>query len=690
MPAFSLTKELLNMLKLKMTCYSALCIFLASSTAIAAESDSLDLSLQELMNVEVTSVSKQKQLLSNSPAAIYVVTSESIRRSGATSIPQALRDVPGLHVAQIDSQKWAIGSRGFNGRYNNKLLVLMDGRTLYSPAFSGVYWEVQDTLMADIERIEVIRGPSAALWGANAVNGVINIITKHSADTLGGYAELGAGDYEQGFAGFRYGSTLSDKVTSRVYLKGHERDSFELDPNDLESDLLVPFADAGKDNSWQHLQLGGRIDIQLETDTSLTLSSDFYTSKMQQAPNIASTDAPLYREYYTDEVKSDGFNLLSKYTKALSATSEYSVQTYYDYANRDENLYGLSSETFDVDFQHQLIVGQNHNVVWGLGYRYIQDDLGSSPILESSEAFSTNTDLWSAFISDDIMLVKDELWLTLASRFERNDYTGFEVQPNIRLRWQLDAKNSVWTSIARAVRTPSRLENNISVNGLNIPPSDEAPLVKVWVSGNDNFESEEIISYEMGYRFIPASQWSFDTTVFYNDYDKLRSTSIAATDFSTFPNYISQHYLFGNSLGGYNYGAELSSLWAATDALQFRVNYSFIQSEFGDSLNQNTDAPEHMLSTIIDWNITDDVDVNFVWRFVDSTNLISQNGTSIKTISSYHSVDIGVSWDITPEATLSAYGKNLLHPAHLEYEGESLQFPYRVGPSYFVKMTLTF
>ncbi|MBB1383724.1 TonB-dependent receptor plug domain-containing protein, partial [Shewanella sp. SR41-2] len=225
------------MLKLNVIFYSALLACFATSTststATADESNSFDLSLQELLNVEVTSVSKQKQPLSNSPAAIYVITSEHIRNSGATSIPQVLRDVPGLHVGQIDSQKWAISSRGFNGRYNNKLLVLMDGRTLYSPIFSGVYWEVQDTLMADIERIEVIRGPSAAMWGANAVNGVINIITKHSADTSGGYAELGAGDYEQGFAGFRYGSTLSDNATSRVYVKGHSRDSLEYNSQDL-------------------------------------------------------------------------------------------------------------------------------------------------------------------------------------------------------------------------------------------------------------------------------------------------------------------------------------------------------------------------------------------------------------------------------------------------------------------------
>ncbi|MBB1440751.1 TonB-dependent receptor plug domain-containing protein, partial [Shewanella sp. SG41-4] len=560
------------MTKTKVTSYSALCLLLASTTAAATDSNSLDLSLQELMNVEVTSVSKQKQSLSNSPAAIYVITSESIRRSGATSIPQALRDVPGLHVAQIDSQKWAVSSRGFNGRYNNKLLVMMDGRTLYSPEFSGVYWEVQDMLMADIDRIEVIRGPSAAMWGANAVNGVINIITKHTADTLGGHAELGAGDYEQGFAGARYGATLSDNMTSRVYLKGHERDSFEPYSSGPATQSIPVLEMVGKDNSWQHLQLGGRLDIQLETGTSLTLSSDVYSSKMQQAANIASDEAPLYREYYNDEVESEGFNLLSKYTKALSASSEYSLQVYYDYADRDEYLYNLSTKTFDVDFQHQLLLGQQHNIVWGAGYRFMKDNLDALPIVTSSEPNSTNISLWSAFVSDELMLVKDQLWLTLATRLEHNDYTGFEVQPNVRLMWQMDPKNSMWTSVARAVRTPSRVENNLSVNALNIPPSEVSPLVKVWVSGNDDFESEEIISYELGYRFIPVPKLSFDTALFYNSYDKLRSIDQGVTDFSTFPNYISQYSSFTNDYDGYNYGAEVSALWMATDALQLRVN----------------------------------------------------------------------------------------------------------------------
>ena len=678
------------MLKLNIIFYSALLACFATSTATADESNSFDLSLQELLNVEVTSVSKQKQPLSNSPAAIYVITSEHIRNSGATSIPQVLRDVPGLHVGQIDSQKWAISSRGFNGRYNNKLLVLMDGRTLYSPIFSGVYWEVQDTLMADIERIEVIRGPSAAMWGANAVNGVINIITKHSADTSGGYAELGAGDYEQGFAGFRYGSTLSDNATSRVYVKGHSRDSLEYNSQDLDSGLAEQLATIDKDNDWMHLQVGGRVDMELDTGTSLMLSSDVYRTEMQQTSYYPSLVGPSYRDFNSNDINSDGFNLLSKLTKALSPTSQYNLQAYYDYAKRDDDWYGFSSETVDVDFQHQLLVGQNHNIIWGLGYRFIQDDFDQSTIIVSSESESTRTNLWSAFIRDEITLVDDELWLTLASRFEHYDYTGFEVQPNARLMWQLNKKNNLWASVARAIRTPSRIENNLSVNSQIIPPSVQSPLVSIWVAGNEDYKSEVIISYEVGYRFTPAKKWSFDSTIFYNDYDQLRNAPAGATDFSTFPNYISQYLTFSNDLDGYNYGFELSSQWAATDTIQFKVNYSFTQNEFGVSQSQNTDAPEHMISTMMDWSISDNVDFNLVWRVIDEAYVLNINDLSTKEIDSYSGVDLGLHWKVKPDVMLSAFGTNLLHPANLEFEGESYQLPYRVGPSYYIKATLTF
>ncbi|MCT8986643.1 TonB-dependent receptor plug domain-containing protein [Shewanella phaeophyticola] len=538
--------------------------------------------------------------------------------------------------------------------------------------------------------LKLLDAPSAALWGANAVNGVINIITKHSADTLGGYAELGAGDYEQGFIGARYGTKLTDNASTRMYIKGNRRDSLEHNSKDLDSSLVDASSIVDKSNDWRHLQFGGRVDIQLENDTSLTLSSDYYTSKMNQASNIASMDEPQYRTFYSEELETEGFNLLSRYTKALSANSEYTLQTYYDFADRDEELYHLRTNTVDIDFQHQLIVGQDHNIVWGLGYRYISDNLTSMSILTSSEPGSTQTHLWSAFVSDEIALMDDALWLTLASRFEHNDYTGFEVQPNIRLMWQVDTKNSVWTSIARAIRTPSRVETNLIVNALNIPPSDVSPTIKVFVVGNDDYESEEIISYEMGYRFMPMNSLSFDTAIFFNDYDKLRSTSEGTTDFSTYPDYVSQYTYFENQYDGYNYGVELSSMWTVTDLLQLRINYSYIHNEFDDVLGQNTKAPEQMVSSIIDWQPLTTLGVNFVWRFIDSTESLTGEGTRYKTIDSYKGVDIALNWAVSPDIMLSAYGKNLFYPAHLEYEAESILLPYRVGYSYFVKASINF
>jgi len=351
---------------------STLFSFNIASSAEVINEEAFDLSLQELLDVEVTSVSKQRQPLSNSPAAIYVLTNEELIRSGATSIPQALRDVPGLHVVQIDSQKWAISSRGFNGRFNNKLLVMMDGRTLYSPEFSGVYWEFQDTLMTDIERIEIIRGPSAAIWGANAVNGVINIITKHSADTLGGYAELGAGDYEQGFAGFRYGGQLADGVTARAYAKGFDRDSLKYNSQDMDSNLNMLMMGVETTNDWHQLQAGGRVDMNLDSTAALTISADIFDSNMQQIYQVPTLTVP-YREFRNDSFDNRSWNVVAKYTKALSAGSEYSFQTYYDSVHRGEDLFGFTTDTVDFEFQHQFTAGQSHNFVWGLGYRHIKD-----------------------------------------------------------------------------------------------------------------------------------------------------------------------------------------------------------------------------------------------------------------------------------------------------------------------------
>lgn len=679
----------------------AVCITLLGSHVAQAndESDSFELSLQELLQVEVTSVSKQPQSLSKAPAAIYVITSDDIRRSGATSIPQALRDVPGLHVAQLDSQKWAIGSRGFNGRYNNKLLVMMDGRTLYSPEFSGVYWEVQDTLMADIERIEVIRGPGAAMWGANAVNGVINIITKHSADTQGGYAEIGAGGYEQGFASVRFGGKLDEGATIRGYIKGFKRDSLTFNDQDMLGPQRIMMTGVSSDNDWENIQGGGRVDIPLGGAASLTVSADAYRSRLQQTFFIPIVSAPFYGEYYNDRFDANGWNLLAKFTEALSATSEYSIQAYYDHARRDESLFGFTTDTADIDFQYQFKADENHNIIWGLGYRHIRDDISAASVISSASGFDTSTDLWSAFMRDEITLSEDSLWLTLAARVEHNSYTGVEVQPNLRLLYKVDEVNTLWTSVAYSVRTPSRAENNLLINAVNIPPNvsvapsmPAAPfLTKIIVIGNDDYASEELMTYEIGYRYTPSSVFSIDSSLFYNSYDALRSVTIGAPDISTLPSgFITQRNFFSNDDYGHSYGMEVSAQWLVANDFKMKLNYSFFEGSFSESLTQNTYAPKHIISLNADWSLNKHIDMNATLRHTSDVLGLSPFTFSDNTIGGHQGVDVGVNWRPASGVTVSLFGKNLLGGSYVEYEAEQFHIPYRVEPSYYGKLSVSF
>lgn len=665
------------------------------SYAVSAEDtneDAFELSLMELLNLEVTSVSKQRQPLSNSPAAIYVVSNKDIVRSGATSIPEALRGVPGLHVAQIDSQKWAVSSRGFNGRFNNKLLVLMDGRVLYSPLYSGVYWEAQDTLMSDIDRIEIIRGPSAAIWGANAVNGVINIITKHSADTIGGYAELGVGDYEQGFAGFRYGAKLADGITARAYAKGFERDSLEHNGQDMDPVQHTLMMGVNTDNGWQQQQAGGRIDMKLDQSSTLSLSADIYRSDINQVISQPLLTLP-YTEYATDNFNASGWNVLANYTKALSATSEYNLKVYFDHTKREESFVDASTDTIDIDFQHQFSAWQRHNVVWGLGYRFIEIDLAVASTIDLKDVGKDAT-LWSGFIRDEITLSEDALWLTLATRVEHNDYTNVEWQPNARLMWKLNDQHKLWSSVAYSLRTPSMVESGVAIDVAVIPPS--LPFVpfptKVQLLGSNQYDSEELLTYEVGYRFSPTERFSVDATVFYNQYDTLRSISPAAPVgpvFNPVP-HVTLPFNIENDGDGKSYGFEMSNQWLASKELKFKLNYGFIQSDFSSGQGQNTEAPKHIASLSTEWGVHQDVDINMMWRYVDDTSILDVSGFGNETIDAYHGVDIGVTWRVLPKVSLSAFGKNLFYGDHIEYKAELFHIPYRVEPSFYGKVTIDF
>ncbi|MCK5229802.1 MAG: TonB-dependent receptor, partial [Desulfobulbaceae bacterium] len=422
--------------------------------------DMTELSLEELMNIEITSVSKKPEKLADAAAAVFVVTREDIRRSGVTSIPEALRMAPGINVARIDSNKWAVTSRGFNGRFANKLLVLIDGRSVYTPSFSGVHWEVIDIFLEDVDRIEVIRGPGATLWGANAVNGVINIITKHAADTQGGLIAMGAGTEERGFGGVRYGTDMGETTYGRFYAKGFKRDEFV---HNTTGD------DAGDD--WDMLRGGFRLDSLLYDRDSVTVQGDIYQGNMNQTLHLPTVSGPFFNKIVEDKAEVEGWNLLTRWQHTLSPTSDFTLQVYYDRTNRDEFVYGEIRDTFDIDLQHQFAAYKRHEVIWGLGYRYTHDDFSDSEILRL-DPDSRSDELFSAFVQDKITLMEDCLWLTIGSKFEHNDYTGYEIQPNARLFWAPHTDHKVWASVGRAVRTPSRMEDDIWFINTTFPSID--------------------------------------------------------------------------------------------------------------------------------------------------------------------------------------------------------------------------
>jgi iron complex outermembrane receptor protein len=447
------------------------------SSAYSDQGELMGLSVEDLLNVEVISVAKKAKSLNDSPAAIFVISQDDIRRIGATSIPEALRLAPGLDVARIDSNKWAVSARGFNGRFANKLLVLIDGRSVYTRAFAGVYWENQDVMLEDVERIEVIRGPGATLWGANAVYGVINIITKHSADTQGGLLVAGVGTEEQGFGAFRYGGKLSSDTTARAYIKGFNRDE----------NTHKLGGDAGDD--WNKVQGGFRMDSQLTTNDTLTLQGDVYHSSINQYTTFAQVTAP-YRNSFNEKIDAFGGNLLMRQHHTFSSTSDYSLQVFYDFYERDEVAVLESRHTLDVDFQHRFALLNWNDVVWGIAYRYSHDDVYSKEFLVTNTP-SRNDQLVSAFVQDEITLVDNYLWLTVGSKFEHNDYSGFEVQPTARLMWAPHQQHRLWAAVSRAVRTPSRVEQDTAFLQSVIPAQPPfIPAVAVSLEGNKQYDSK--------------------------------------------------------------------------------------------------------------------------------------------------------------------------------------------------------
>ena len=518
-----------------------------------------ELSLEQLGSLEVTTVSKQPAEVWRSAAAIFVLTEDDIRRSGASTLPELLRLVPGLQVSRTDSNHWAIGVRGLTSAFSKSLLVLIDGRSVYTPLFGGVFWQAQDTLIEDIERIEVIRGPGGTIWGANAVNGVINVITKNSRDAAGALLSLSGGNVDQGRVAFRYGGQRGDALHYRVYGSGFVRDA----EHHADGDLF---------DEWNIGQTGFRMDATRQGRDTFNVEGDVYRGRAGERVSVGSFFPPA-RLIIEGSDRISGGNLLARWQRDLKSGSGVRVQAYYDRTNRTAPHFSESRDTFDVDFLHHTTIGRRHSSSWGAGARFSPARFRSvySTLTFSPEGRAHH--LVSAFAQDEIAVVGEKLWLTLGSKFEHNNDSGLEVQPSARLLWRPNAHETVWTSVTRAVGTPSLFNTNLRYTSF----ARANPLSYVLVTGSEDFRSERLVGVEAGYRRLLASQLYLDVTAFHNDYDDLAGFGTYVVTVAPQPIVHLQFALpYKNAIRGVTDGFEISPDWRPTSWLQLKGTYAFL------------------------------------------------------------------------------------------------------------------
>ncbi|TMP97944.1 MAG: TonB-dependent receptor [Verrucomicrobia bacterium] len=579
------------------------------------------LSLEELLNIEVTSVSRRPEKLSETASAIQVITQEDIRRSGATSLPEALRLASNLQVAQADARQWAISARGFNNTLANKLLVMIDGRAVYTPLYAGVFWEVQNVLLEDVDRIEVVSGPGGTLWGANAVNGVINIITRSAKDTQGLLVTGGGGSLLQDFGAVRYGGAAGSNFFYRIYGQRFDRNNSVLANGNNARD------------QWDMTQGGFRTDWFPSDANTVTFQGDSYAGSEQGAPA---------------DTKVDGQNAVGRWTHAFSQESELQVQMYFDRTWRKiPNQLAEDLKTYDLDFQHRFACGERQTIVYGAGYRLMQDRVKNTPMFSFLPP-NRDLQLFSGFVQDEITLVPERLKFTIGTKLEHNDFSGWEVQPSARLAWMPATNQILWAAISRAVRSPSRIDSDFFF------PSPPVPPGVTNFSGSRGFDSENLLAYELGYRIQPFSRVSLSAAPYYNFYKDLRSVD------QTSPT----GFVFENHFKGEVWGIELSANYQATDWWRFRGGYNYLHKHLWPtstnalaSVREGND-PQNQFSLQSIMDLPAHLQFDATVRYVDT--LPSPN------VPSYLTFDVRVAWQFK-SLELSIVGQNLLDHRHPEF-----------------------
>ncbi|GAB6062956.1 TonB-dependent receptor plug domain-containing protein [Deferrisoma palaeochoriense] len=664
-------------------CLAASVWFLGS--AGAAERSLLDLDLRELAEVQVTSVSRKPQKLAETPAAVYVITAEEIRRSGATTLAEALRLAPGVEVSRINASTWAVTIRGGADRFSNKLLVLVDGRSVYTPLFSGVYWDVQDIALQNVERIEVIRGPGASAWGANAVNGVINVITKPAAETQGWTAEALAGTEERAQGFLRYGTRVAPGVWARGHLRYADRDAG--------GDALGVDAD----DDWQALRGGFRVDGEPGGADRWSLQAEAYRGWNDLAyadatRRVLGAEDLLGLPVLEDRVRTHGGWILGSWTHVTEGFSEWQVQFYLDRTVRDEPLLAETRDTWDLDLKHRIPLLRGQEIQWGLGMRRTADRLDGSEVVSFGSEREADL-LWSAFVQDEVSLAGDRLRLLVGTKVERNEYTGVEWQPTARVLGRLAPHVAAWAAWSRAVRTPSRAEDDGRITSGFVPPGAAAAFdgppnpdpVPMRLEPSGNFESEVLWAYEAGVRFLAGRSLSVDVAGFWHRYDDLRTFEPLPRETPDDPVLVRAD----NRARGRSIGFEAAVDWFPTDWWRVYGAYAWeaLDIELDDGSrdvfteNEEGRSPRHRLS------VRSSMDLGAGWEFDVWGRYVG--ALEQDEVDAYTELDLRLGWRRGPWR-VDLVGQNLLGPSHLEFvPGKAIQtLPTEVERGAYVRVSL--
>ena len=619
------------------------------------------LSLEQLGEIEVTSVSKEPEEVRKTPAAIYVLTQEDIRRSGATSIPEVLRLVPGVEVARVDSDHWAIGIRGFGSGFSKYVLVLIDGRSVYTPLYEGVYWDVQNVPLEDVDRIEVIRGPGGTIWGANAVNGVINIITKNAKDTQGSLASTGGGTVDRSTGTIRYGGSLGENFNYRIYGMGFARNSER-------------HADGDPYDDWRKGQAGFRADWKEHDRDTFTFQGDIYSGTEGERISIGFFSPPA--QLSLDGTASvSGGNLLARWQRQFDDGSDIQLQAYFDRTNRQDIQLGETRNTFDVDFIHHLVLPKHNNFIWGLGVRISPSSfIETQPTVNFLPNKQTDS-IYSGFLQDEIAIVPRKLSVTLGTKLEHNNFNGFDYQPSARVLWTPSDRQSVWSAVTRAVRTPSRLDQDLDLIAF---ASEYAATYPVFLEGqgNPNYRPEVMLGYEAGYRALITSRFHLDLSAFFNNYNGIQSFGSESLTFKQSPPPSPYAYLdilvpVTNGLIGNTDGVEINPDWQMTNWWHLKGSYSYLQihlkdkSGITDTATPITDvgsSPHHDVVVQSQFDLPNHLEIDPTYRYVSAL--------PAQSVKSYSTMDVRLGWRLRKGFEFSVAGQNLFQPYHVEFGGD--------------------